>query len=111
MEIQIEQKEDISIIKCSGNIDYDVYHILKEKFDKLISDNIYKIVVDLSDVDFISSAGWGVFIGNLQKVKKNNGDIFLSGMKEEVKNIYKSVNLDEILISYDTLEEAIKSFR
>ncbi|MCX8092894.1 MAG: STAS domain-containing protein [Candidatus Goldbacteria bacterium] len=110
MQIKVEQKGDVTIIKYLGNIDSDAYGVFKQTFEILIANNNFKIVVDLSDVSFISSAGWGVFIGNLQKIRKNGGDIRLAEMREEVKNIYLTVNFNELLKSYDTLNEAIESF-
>lgn len=99
MQINIEQKADIYIIKCIGNIDSDSYINLKEIFDKLIKEKNYKIVVNLSDVNFISSTGWGIFIGSLQKIRSGGGDLRLAAMTEEVENIYKMVNFDELLLS------------
>jgi anti-sigma B factor antagonist len=111
LQINIEQKADICIIKCIGNIDSDAYSGLKEVFDKLMREKKYKIVVDLSDVNFISSTGWGIFIGSLQKIRSGGGDLRLAAMTEEVENIYNMVNFGELLLSYDTIEEAIDSFK
>ncbi len=111
MQENIEKKGDICIIKCSGNIDTDAYNDLKNIFEKIIANKDLKIIVDLSDVNFISSSGWGVFIGNLNKIRQNGGDIRLAAMNEEVKNIYYAVNFNELIRSYDKLEDAIKSYK
>jgi len=111
MQINMEQREDVCIVKCSGSIDADSFYVLKQTFDKLINENNFKIVIDLSDVNFISSAGWGVFLGNLNKARKGGGDIRLSSMKEEVKNVFYSAEFNEILSCYDNVEDAIKSYK
>lgn len=92
MEINIEQRGNICIIKCFGNIDFDSYGVLKKTFDEIIDNNNFKIVVDLLNVNFISSTGWCVFIEVLKKIRNNGGDIRLAAMTENVKNIYEKVN-------------------
>lgn len=111
MQINIEKQGNVCILKCLQNIDSESYGDLKNIFDKLIKENNLNIIVDLSKVSFIGSSGWGVFIGSLQKVRLGGGDIRLCGMTEDVKNIYETVNFNEFLRSYDTLEEAIESFK
>jgi len=111
MQINVEKREDIIIIKCSGNIDADSYTEFKNTFDKIIVNGDLKIIVDLSGVNFISSSGWGVIIESLQKVRMGGGDILLAAMTEEVKNVYQTVSFNELLRSYDKLEDAIKSYK
>nr|HID60195.1 STAS domain-containing protein [Desulfobacterales bacterium] len=33
------------------------------------------IIIDLAGVDYISSAGWGIFISSIREIRANNGDI------------------------------------
>jgi anti-sigma B factor antagonist len=111
MHINLEQIEDVCVVKCFGNIDSDSYVVLKQTFGKIMEDNNFKIVVDLSGVNFISSAGWGIFLGNLNEARKKGGDIRLSSMNEKVKNIFYAIELNEILTFYDKIEDAINSYK
>ncbi|MCK4351130.1 MAG: STAS domain-containing protein, partial [Candidatus Krumholzibacteria bacterium] len=57
--IEEEQIEDIMLLKLHGLIDSGTAQFLEEKFNELTNGDSVRIVVDLQNVDYISSAGWG----------------------------------------------------
>ena len=69
-----------------------------------------EVVVDLKDVDYISSAGWGIFIGEIKDIRHRGGDLKLSGMVGDVYEVFQLLEFHSILQAYDTSEEAISSF-
>ena len=71
----------------------------------------YKIIVDLAGVDYISSAGWGIFISNIREIKAHEGDIKLARMIPSVYEIFELLEFDSILKAYDNIEKAKADFR
>jgi len=55
-EIIVKKEGGIAVIKYTGFIDTDTYVILKEALEKLIKEASYKIIIDVSDTTFMSSA-------------------------------------------------------
>ena len=51
----------ISILKVSGYLDTTTAGELESALYGLLDRGIYKVVVDLAGVNYISSAGWGIF--------------------------------------------------
>jgi anti-sigma B factor antagonist len=107
----IKEHGDISIIKLKGYLDAHTAPALENKFDELINNNKYKIVVDFQDLAYISSAGLGVFMAYIEKVRENQGDIKLASMSEKVYNIFDLLGFPLLYEIFKTEEEAIKKFR
>ena len=79
-------------------------------YESLVSEGNVRIVVDLSDVDYISSAGWGIFVGEIKGVRRNGGDIKLAGMRSDVREVFDLLEFNALLTPYATREDALSSF-
>ncbi|GMU96627.1 MULTISPECIES: STAS domain-containing protein [Ignavibacterium] len=106
----LKEQGDISIIKLKGYLDAHTAPVLENKFNELISNNRYKIVVDFQDLAYISSAGLGVFMAYIEKVRENQGDIKLASMSDKVFNIFDLLGFPLLYEIFKTEEEAIKKF-
>ncbi|MBN2183695.1 MAG: STAS domain-containing protein [Candidatus Krumholzibacteriota bacterium] len=102
--------DDVVVLKLAGLIDSGTSQLLEDRFDSLVSKGNVKIVVDLSDVDYISSAGWGIFVGEIKGVRKNSGDIKLAGMRPDVREVFDLLEFNTLLTPYENREEALSSF-
>lgn len=83
-------------ITLSGEIDLYNSPKLREKLSVLINCNNPDILVDLSGVTYMDSSGLATLVEAMQKVKKNNGEFKLTGVKGAVKNIFEIARLTEI---------------
>ena len=92
-------------------IDIDNSKDLWIYFKTLISGGARKIYVDLKSVEYIDSSGIGVFINSAKLIRKQKGDVVLANVSDEVRNIFKVINLDEFIKIYNSEVEAINSFR
>jgi anti-sigma B factor antagonist len=101
---------ETAIVKLTGYIDSENFAEARDNIEKIIKSGKTRIVADLSGITYMSSAGWGVFVGNVKSAREAGGDIKLAAMQEEVENVYKLVEFNEILASYKTVEEAKNSF-
>lgn len=106
----LNEQGDISIIKLKGYLDAHTAPVLENKFNELINSNRYKIVVDFRDLAYISSAGLGVFMAYIEKVRENKGDIKLAAMSDKVYNIFDLLGFPLLYEIFQTEEEAIKKF-
>ena len=73
--INTRQMADITLIRVSGFLDAHTFEELESTISELFADGQYRIIVELSAVDYISSAGAGVFIGALSEARDNGGNI------------------------------------
>jgi anti-anti-sigma factor len=108
--IDEERIEDVMVLRLQGLVDSGTSQQMEEKFDDLISEGIVKIVVDLHMVDYISSAGWGIFVGEIKGIRKKDGDIKLSAMRPDVREVFDLLEFNTLLTPYDSRMEAIAAF-
>lgn len=106
----IKEHGDVSIIKLKGFLDAHTAPVLENNFNDLLNNNKFKIVVDFQDLAYISSAGLGVFMAFIEKVRENKGDIKLAAMNEKVYNIFDLLGFPLLYEIFKTEEEALKKF-
>ena len=99
------------IIKPQGFIDTGTAPEIEKYIESAISQKKYKIAIDLKDVDFISSAGWGVFVSEIRDIRENNGDLALVNMIPDVYDVYELMEFSSILKSFDSIDDATNYFK
>jgi anti-sigma B factor antagonist len=110
IQIKVENSYNISIIKVGGYIDTTTSSELEHHLNDLIKTGSNNIIIDLSNVDYVSSAGWGIFISEIKGIREHGGDLKLVGMIPEVYEVFELLEFHYILKAFDTLKEAIVDF-
>ena len=100
------QDRSVSEVRIDGVIDTLTASELEEVIDSLLKRQRYKIIIDLAGVDYISSAGWGIFISHIRDVRTNGGDITLANMIPNVYEIYELLEFDNVLPAYPSIDAA-----
>lgn len=103
-------RNQISIIKVGGYIDTTTSSELERALDSLLKQGRFYLIVDLGNVDYISSAGWGIFISEIKSIRENGGDLKLVRMVPDVYEIFELLEFHHILDVYDSVDEAINKF-
>ena len=103
-------RNEVSEIRIDGVIDTLTAGELEEVIDSLLKRERYRILIDLAGVDYISSAGWGIFISHIKDVRANQGDIKLANMIPNVFEIYELLEFDNVLSVYPSVDEARDAF-
>ena len=101
---------NVAVVRLSGHIDTQTVAGLNETFKQLLKEPCHRIVIDLAEVTYISSAGWGVFIGEIRNIRDQRGDLKLVALAPEVEEVYRVLEFDSILKAYPSVEEALRDF-
>ncbi len=104
-------QDKVSEVRVDGVIDTTTAGELEQVVDSLLKRERYRVVLDLAGVDYISSAGWGIFISHIKEVRANHGDIKLSNMIPNVYEIYELLEFDKVLKAYDSVDAARGDFQ
>jgi anti-sigma B factor antagonist len=67
-----------------------------------------RIVVDLSNTSFMDSSGLGALIGCLKSARQADGDLRIAAPNEQLRMVLKLSNVDRVLRSYDSADEAYR---
>jgi|WetSurSiteA1Bulk_404760.scaffolds.fasta_scaffold122505_1 anti-sigma B factor antagonist len=100
--------DDITVIAISGRIDLSSSKDLEEYLDKTINSNS-KIIMDLSNTEYVSSSGLRVMLGALKKSKKKKSYLILASPQLMVRNVLEISGLSNIFPVYRDVEAAIRS--
>ena len=84
----IKEQGDISIINLRGYLDAHTAPELESAIENIIKQGKSKILVNFRDLDYISSAGLGVFMAFIEEVREKGGDIKLADMKPKVFSVF-----------------------
>lgn len=97
LNIQTEQLGNaICLVRLVGFLDAHTFEQLDETITELFDGDQYKIIADLSGLEYISSAGAGVFIGGLATAQENGGNIIICSPTENVHEVFDLLGLTQI---------------
>ena len=105
-----DDNPDIAIIKVKGFIDTTTSAELEDSLKRVLRKGRFKVIIDLGGVNYISSAGWGIFISEIKQIRENEGDLKLAAMVPDVYEVFELLEFQTILESYDSVLEAVRSF-
>jgi len=100
----------VSVLRVSGYVDTTTSPELERRMQALLREKRYHIVVDLSRVEYISSAGWGIFISEIREIREHGGDLKLAGMVPDVREVFDLLEFENILQAFPDPDLAVGSF-
>jgi anti-sigma B factor antagonist len=110
MEITTTEYKRCDVVKASGRIDSYTAPDLEEVLSSLTADGKYKIVLDMEDVDFMSSKGWWVLIETQKNCKRyNRGELVLTGVQERIRDSLNLVGMGSYFQIFDDVLSAVGS--
>lgn len=108
--IATRQQHNVSILDISGELDAHTASQLENMLKSLIEKQSYAIVVNCAGLDYIASAGLGVFMAYIEDVRSLGGDIKLTNMSERVYNVFDLLGFPTLYDILDDEKDALKSF-
>ncbi|MCG8606828.1 STAS domain-containing protein, partial [bacterium] len=88
MNIETTQKS-ITVVSVGGYIDFTTSEEIDSVIDALVQGKSYNIILDLAEVDYISSRGWSIFLSKIKEIRDNGGDLKLTRLKPDVFQVYE----------------------
>jgi anti-sigma B factor antagonist len=111
MEIKHSQFKRCDLVRLSGRLDSATAPLLEEKLEQITESGRFRLVLDLSDVDFISSKGWWVLINTQKKCKRfNRGEVLLVNVQPQIRDSLELVGMGKYFKIYDDVASAVGSF-
>lgn len=109
MEFSNRIVNGILVFSIKGQIRISTQEECRENFNKLIKENSTKrVVLNLSDVGYMNSAGIGMIVECFRKFSDNGGKIVLCGLVSDIAKLFEITQLDKFIEIYQNEEEAIQ---
>lgn len=111
MDYQVTPYKHCDLVRISGRIDHASAPELTEILRNLNQQGIYKIVLDLTEVEFISSMGWWVLITAQKTCKRfNRGELVLVGLAVRIRSAMEMIGISPFFRLFDEPAQAVGSF-
>lgn len=101
----------IAVFKLNeSRFDSTIAGLVKAEFTISLSEDVNKLVVDMSEVEYCDSSGLSALLLAFRILQADEGEIKIASPKKSVRTLIEISQLDKILPIYDSVEEAIKEF-
>lgn len=111
MEITHTQYKHCDVIKVTGRIDSSSAPHLAQAFNSILEDDRYHLVLDMSNVDFISSAGLRVLISTQKTCRRyNRGELVLADVPTNIMAALDLAGFNILFKIYNDVVEAVGNF-
>ena len=111
MEVTTKAFKSCDMVIVSGRVDSSTASQLTEALEGVIGDGRYKIVFDMSALEYMSSAGFRALLSSQRTCKRyNRGEIVLAAVPERVQEALELAGFTELFKTYKDPIEAVGSF-
>jgi len=112
MNLTTETSKDITIVRVGEN--RLIYPLLSDFLDtvtKIIKTEKKKILIDLSQVNYVDSATMGCFMDLYRQINNVGGTLKVSGVKSRVKTMFSMTGAHNFIEFHSNEASALKSFK
>ena len=112
MKLSAREESGVVVLEPKGKImggpDATLMH---DKLHDFIKENKKKVVINLAEVDWMNSTGLGILISGLTTLRNNNGELKLANVTGKIESLLTITKLITVFETFDSVEEAVKSFK
>ncbi len=102
---------EIKVLVIEGSVDAYNSEILSNKLDDVVKNDFFKIIIDCSKLNFISSSGMGVFLAMEDELTEKGGGFKFISVPDTILNVFKKVGISEIFKIYPNENSAVEDFK
>lgn len=106
METTITKRQDVTVVELAGDIDGNTAPLAQAQVLPLAEPGA-RIILDMSKVPYMSSAGLRMLLVVYRTVKSRGGNIVLVGLSEELKDTMALTGFLDFFDHYDTIDEGM----
>lgn len=100
----------IAVLKLKGFLDAHTAPDFETAIQAQLDEGHNRIIVDCSDLNYISSAGLGVFMGFVEDVREGGGDIKICGLIPKVRQVFELLGFHQLFHIVDDVPAALEKF-
>lgn len=105
------RQDGIVVIELGGRLDESSCEYFFECMQTLIEEGHRRIVVDASDLGYVSSIGLGMLIRGQSRIRTRGGELHLAALQGAVFDVLRVTHLDRLFDIHTTVEEAVESMQ
>ena len=109
MEISKRKEKDVLVISLKGRLDAVTSQALEKDLTDLMAGGERFLVMDLGDLDYISSAGLRSILVGVKRLKEKQGKLLLASLKSVVREVFEISGFSTIIPIFESVDSALSS--
>jgi anti-sigma B factor antagonist len=101
----------VQVLDIEGELDAHTASELEAAFEACRKEDRHRIIVNAADLEYISSAGLGVFMAYVEEVREEGGDIKIAALQPKVYNVFDLLGFPMLFDIEETEDEALARFK
>jgi anti-sigma B factor antagonist len=97
----------VAVVELEGEVDINAARQFEEALSQGISDGATRVIIDFAKVSFVDSTALGVVVGGVKTTKAQGGTLGIVCCEENIRGIFETTRLDEILDVYRSRAETL----
>jgi anti-sigma B factor antagonist len=97
----------VCIVRFAGQFDFSHVATARSAIDQRIEAGAQLIVVNLDGLDYIDSAGLGVLVGTLARLRDRNGEMSVVCSAPRIRRVFEITRLTQLMALHDSEEDAL----
>jgi anti-sigma B factor antagonist len=110
MDIDSSQQGSITVIAINGSMDALTAPTLSEALRQQIEAGHAQLVIDLTALEYSSSAGLRALLGGVKDARQHAGDLRLAGLRPNVRKVLELSGFTTIMKIFPSVPEAVQSY-
>ncbi len=104
----IKKKDYVYSIELKGSLDSETYQELQAQLGEIIDEKTRAVILDMSKVNYISSAGIRVIIETKKTLERKNATFAMINLQPQIKKIFDVMKILPMFDIFDDMPEADK---
>ena len=111
LEVTTSRVDDVTVCKLCGSVDMADAGILRKQIDELFKKDCFNLIVDLTELAFMSSPGLESLIHTHTICQNHKGLLTLVNPQPAIQKVLEATRLNQFFEICGTLQEAVKTYR
>ena len=99
------------LMSVSGELDYHTAPRLRAGLDEVPLETGASLIIDLSGLTYCDSTGISILVGAYHRAKAAGAVLALAGVNPDISRVFRVIGLDQVFVSYDTVDAAARALR
>src|SRR5690554_4629360 len=110
LDINVQEMKRVDLITVAGRVDSSTAHELEQVLEERTKHGRYNLVLEMSGVTYLSSAGLRALVSTLRNCKKRGGDVRIANPSQRVQEVMELAGLDVLFDTFDDVTVAVGSY-
>ena len=111
MDATITEFKRCTLVRVDGRVDGSNAHEFHDFLKEINEHGVFKVVLDMEAIDFMSSHGWWVLVQTQKNCKRyNRGELVLARIQQQIHDSLDLVGLDTYFKIFDDTTSAVGIF-